>query len=187
VNKPAQLKQVTSWSSSEPFLISAGQLTGLLMRFLHVSGRKFPLAAGNTPISCSSGLNCTQQNHVYLVQNWFDIHKIYSNQPLQDMSGSKKILLNNLKYVKNALWLHQFSLYISSGAWVNFYNNLFWCAAVKHSTKTTSKTTGEERGNKKNRPTEKTEQVNLILTGLVSFSKSVNIPLISLKSEANGA
>lgn len=40
-------------------MILGSTLTGLLMRFRHVSGRKLPLAAGNTPISCSSGLNCT--------------------------------------------------------------------------------------------------------------------------------
>ena len=33
------------------------RLTGLDMSSRHVSGRKLPLAAGNTPISCSRGLN----------------------------------------------------------------------------------------------------------------------------------
>lgn len=33
------------------------KLTGLLMSDRHVGGRKFPLAAGKTPISCSRGLN----------------------------------------------------------------------------------------------------------------------------------
>jgi len=32
-------------------------LTGLDMRTRQVGGRNFPLAAGNTPISCSRGLN----------------------------------------------------------------------------------------------------------------------------------
>lgn len=33
------------------------RLTGSIISSLHVGGRKFPLAAGNTPISCSRGLN----------------------------------------------------------------------------------------------------------------------------------
>lgn len=32
-------------------------LTGLDMSSLHVGGRNLPLAAGNTPINCSRGLN----------------------------------------------------------------------------------------------------------------------------------
>lgn len=37
------------------------RLTGSLMSFRHDGGRKLPLAAGKTPISCSSGLNCKQK------------------------------------------------------------------------------------------------------------------------------
>lgn len=33
-------------------------LTGSVIRALHVVGRKFPLAEGNTLMSCSKGLNC---------------------------------------------------------------------------------------------------------------------------------
>lgn len=32
-------------------------LTGSLISFRHDAGKKLPLAAGKTPISCSSGLN----------------------------------------------------------------------------------------------------------------------------------
>lgn len=31
------------------------------MSFRHDGGRKLPLAAGKTPISCSSGLNCRKE------------------------------------------------------------------------------------------------------------------------------
>lgn len=33
------------------------RLTSLDIKLRHVSGRKLPLAAGNTPINCSKGLN----------------------------------------------------------------------------------------------------------------------------------
>lgn len=39
------------------------------MSFRHDGGRKLPLAAGKTPISCSSGLNCKKEKKKTLAYN----------------------------------------------------------------------------------------------------------------------
>lgn len=45
-------------------------LTGLDMRTLQVGGRNFPLAAGNTPINCSRGLNWNEHNEKPFSPQW---------------------------------------------------------------------------------------------------------------------
>lgn len=98
-------------------------LTGSVIRALHVVGRKFPLAAGNTLMSCSKGLNC----------RW---------RIIMTSSKSSQHIRNNIATLSQ----------------------------------------------NKSRITEFVSQCNEFqITGLVPFSKSLNMPLMSLKSEANGA
>ena len=46
-------------------------VTGSLMSFRHDGGRKLPLAAGKTPISCSSGLNCKKEKNFQIRHNFY--------------------------------------------------------------------------------------------------------------------
>lgn len=56
------------------------RLTGSLMSFRHDGGRKLPLAAGKTPMSCSNGLNCkrgkVKDSKLLSSSNYYFFHQL---------------------------------------------------------------------------------------------------------------
>ncbi len=60
------------------FFATIELLTMSIMSVLHVSGRKLPLAAGNTPINCSKGLNWMyKQTNKQIQDIYWQLFKCY--------------------------------------------------------------------------------------------------------------
>lgn len=170
-------------------VILSSTLTGLLMRFRHVSGRKLPLAAGNTPISCSSGLNCTDSQ---------------IRPKIESRQHPDGLLLRAADWWCLGLTAHgQAALKAAPQSWGQPHlqagtfkaAELWWNDGVQYVVchvllKLIFKThmPNQQRGHVFPLDFEgHKDRRGFHLTGLVPFSKSVNIPLMSLKSEANGA
>lgn len=148
-------------------------------------GRKLPLAAGNTPISCSRGLNCKQSNQMADSQrstsspeqlllcssHWSVFSCSWSLKAAPQCRGQERLQVGTFTDVK-----------VPTHGEMIVYHVCQKCVSSNPSCICSKGKKGHvllKRGGHIRRA--------FHLTGLVPFSNSVNIPWMSLKSEANGA